>query len=542
MQLARAAFDALPDAVIADVFKQLGLRASWPLRRVCRRWRRVVEETEWASFDLRVRTKRIKHVSDGVSALFKKRKLRLSAGASVALRPELEVGASRDLELWDIVGAVGDVLAAISVTHRGHNQAQPREVVVEFLEGDADLFDEYACAVDDLFMQLYVLSVLAAYSYRLRDVGGTVSGLHSLSIGLSSRREALPGSDRRMHFPSSADGELGAALAPFRELRSLDLFFHNSAGIPPETAAIIAAACPLLRSITICPLIFAANEVLAALAPLAHLEELAVVWPSNCGLHDFNHGVAALACGAAGASLRKIAFVAEAGLHKDGGFPKRSADPPVEAPAEVFAGGLRALGLMPNLESIGPLIFKARELDPEEILALGCVASLREAHVCLYSALQDLEDDRSDPDFASGALRALAGALSRLPRLERLRLDLVATGSGHGPASCAARPADVVAVLASAGARRALTELRLVVCRPLSEAEAEAIVALPALRRLRIVVAYRAQSAPPLRPFEVLRRLRAEVAAEVRLQSPWGAPSPAFEGARAAIHLRFPGR
>eukprot|EP00741_Cyanophora_paradoxa_P009779 tig00000147_g9475.t1 len=508
---------------------------------MCRRWRRVIEETEWASFDLRVRTKRIKHVSDGVSALFKKRKLRLSAGASVALRPELEVGASRDLELWDIIGAVGDVLAAISVTHRGHNQAQPREVVVEFLEGDADLFDEYACAVDELFMQLYVLGVLAAYSYRLRDVGGTVSGLHSLSIGLTSRREALPGSDRQMHFPSSADGELGAALAPFRELRSLDLFFHNSAGISPETAAVIAAACPLLRSVTICPLIIAANEVLGALAPLAHLEELAVVWPSNCGLHDFNHGVAALACGAAGASLRKIAFVAEAGLHKDGEFPKRSAEAP-PAHAAVFACGLRALSLMPNLESLGPLMFKARELDPEEILALGCVASLREAHVCLYSAPQDLEDDRSDPDFASGALRALAGALTRLPRLERLRLDLVATGSGHGPASCAARPADVVAVFASAGARRALTELRLVVCRPLSEAEAEAIVALPALRRLSIAAAYRAQSAPPLRPFEVLRGLRAGVVAEVRVQSPWGAPSPAFEGARAAIQRLVRGR
>eukprot|EP00741_Cyanophora_paradoxa_P009782 tig00000147_g9478.t1 len=89
-----------------------------------------------------------------------------------------------------------------------------------------------------------------------------------------------------------------------------------------------------------------------------------------------------------------------------------------------------------------------------------------------------------------------------------------------------------------------IAELELLMHRPLEEAEARAILALPALRRLRI-------SSPlpfdySLRPFEVLRGLRPEVAVKVspRPELPDGRPLPpkAAEAVAAAVHSIFAGR
>eukprot|EP00741_Cyanophora_paradoxa_P024942 tig00000056_g24076.t1 len=120
---AAPAIDALPDAILSDVLKTLGLRAGWPLRGVCRRWRRVAEDTPWPSLELRFRSggggpapapaaaasdasgagprpnasggDRFEEACGALSTLFEQRKLRLAGGASVALRPELAPGPSR---------------------------------------------------------------------------------------------------------------------------------------------------------------------------------------------------------------------------------------------------------------------------------------------------------------------------------------------------------------------------------------------------------------------------------------------------------------
>eukprot|EP00741_Cyanophora_paradoxa_P024941 tig00000056_g24075.t1 len=51
--------------------------------------------------------------------------------------------------------------------------------------------------------------------------------------------------------PWPAPAELRTALAPFAQLRSLDLFFETCPGATPATAAAIAGACPLLRSLSL---------------------------------------------------------------------------------------------------------------------------------------------------------------------------------------------------------------------------------------------------------------------------------------------------
>eukprot|EP00741_Cyanophora_paradoxa_P000059 tig00000057_g56.t1 len=356
---AAGAFDVLPDALLGDVFKALGPQASWRLRGVCRRWRRVVEETEWASFELRIKAADVdvsppaaaadaasgagpeqsdESAYGALSALFERRRLRLSAGASVSLRPELSrlvpfdriSERSRDAAEQihrRRVEAACSLLSAIARSASHSGSAQPREVSIEFFKSTEYLFCDHDSDVDEAveaarclvrqvgrgFVRDSLLEALRAL--RMRPPDGAASALESLSVGFGC--SSATGREASANFiPWPAAAELRAAFAPFSQLRSLSLFFGDlDDGAVPEGAAAAAAACPLLQSIRVCARRDSESGVLAALAPLAHLERIALV-STSAVYSDLTGGLVALADGAAGKCLRSIAFVTKTGLDK----------------------------------------------------------------------------------------------------------------------------------------------------------------------------------------------------------------------------------
>eukprot|EP00741_Cyanophora_paradoxa_P024541 tig00000269_g23695.t1 len=518
-------FDALPDAVASDVFKTLGLQESWPLRGVCRRWRRVVEETEWASFDLRIsgeassagQSSEIARCKAAAS-LFEERKLRLSGGASVALR------ILRQLSPFELTGR--SLLAAIAQSHSG--PAQPRAVTVEVRGDRCDHEDEPVFGF--LLHVLEALRPAAAHAdpAASASASGSCSDLESLHVGVfcikgqkaARMRSSVPraststpSSSRHYYVHSSSTApavaaRLKAALAPFAALRSLSFVFDSEfTEVEPEAAEVIAAACPLLRSVAISLRAYRERRdgALAAFASLAHLEHLAVAWPADRGGPvGLDLALATLADGPAGRSLRSLAFLADKRMSRPGEFPSRSpgSDPLF---ARLSGASLTALGRLPHLESVGPLLLDCAYLAPEDFRAFGRLAGLREAQLYFSGA-------EGEPARTAAALGALGEALSGLPRLERLRLKLDAPISLSmlicvvlASAGFYAPPEAVPAFLGSLGpaARRALGELSVGLDRPLSEADAGAVAALPALKRLRVSSLLEAPH--DLRPHEVGR-------------------------------------
>eukprot|EP00741_Cyanophora_paradoxa_P007622 tig00001177_g7372.t1 len=523
---AAGVLDALPDALLGDIFRALGPRASWPLRGVCSRWQRLVEETDWASVELQMdggragdwaaaggvpkpRRKAAASERSGerafsrVSTLLEERRLRLVGGGSVALRAELprraisapqsgKKGRAADAELkrsHQLAAAAACRLLAVAASSGvGPAPARPREVVIELSRRDGLLIG----VNDDVdFVRTFLLDLLRA----LAPPGDVPSGLQSLSVGCNVEPERY---SRQEWLPWPAPAELQPALAPFGQLRSLDLFFGPlDEGITKEAAAVVAAACPLLASLSVRPRPMAVAPVLAALAPLAHLQNLAVLvgHPHICDAVAF--GIVTIAGGAAGKSLRSLAFLPETEVYAQGAFPRRK-ERIKNHLFEASDDALLALGSMPHLESVRTLFLTCSDVKKAAVLALGRSASLRELHVFLYA---------NEVKHA----RALAEALTALPRIERLFLELSCSDAGPG-----AR--DALAFLRSAGARRALTDLRLIVYEPVSEALAEALAALPALRRLEVAahpVCWPVQGALPPRPREILGRLRPDVAVTV---------------------------
>eukprot|EP00741_Cyanophora_paradoxa_P005699 tig00000903_g5525.t1 len=169
--------------------------------------------------------------------------------------------------------------------------------------------------------------ILLGLLRALRPPEGAASRLERLSVRFG-------GVDREhprlgwMAWPAAA--ELRAALAPFAALRALDLSFGGlDADFSPGAAAAVAAACPLLRSLTVgvASAKRAREEALAALAPLGRLERLVVEggsffsrrFSASAGA-ELAAGLAALADGPAGASPRSIEFLPwwESGIYREG--------------------------------------------------------------------------------------------------------------------------------------------------------------------------------------------------------------------------------
>eukprot|EP00741_Cyanophora_paradoxa_P007624 tig00001177_g7374.t1 len=583
--------DTLPDAVMSDVFKVLGPRASWPLRGVCRRWRRILEETEWASIDIDIDLN-TENASYFCTAL-PERKLRLSDGASVRFRSRLENvwfdGVHQNNQFR--VTAALRLLVAIGSSRSG--RAQPRRVSVEF-DGEGEAFiDHYPSANADVVASFssYLLGVL----WALAPQDGAASGLESLSVGFQWRRSPCdPEGDEEPELadvldklpageaPWPAGPDLQAGLAPFRGLLSLALVFDDVLmGVSREAATVIAATCPLLRSVSVSlrPFRESSNGVLAALARLAHLEELVLEWPDGdvcprSHAFDAEAGLTALADGPAGQSLRRvaarslqtIAAASTAPPLAPVAFPTRYEDCDFE-PIALSDGVLCALGRMPRLEYVEGLRIRADEAGRAAAVALGRLAGLREARLVFRA-------DSEGQAQASAALRALAETVAALPRLEVLGMSLSAGISSTGSDA-------IVEFLASAGVRRALTGVRVAFrMHDLARARefaaalsglprlarlslylsgppdpdaaaligsahvAAAILALPALERLELFLALYgsapAETPVPLHPFEVLRHgLRPEVELVARLFLPLG---PGCEAAKEAVRGLFAGR
>eukprot|EP00741_Cyanophora_paradoxa_P011051 tig00020553_g10683.t1 len=493
-------FESLSDAILSHVFNVLGPQASWPLRGVCRRWRRVIVGTGWGRFDLRIKgSLSATRMHRTVSALIEAGKLQLLGGASFSLRCELTQVRKDPLSpaapQRPHAAAARDLRASEGA---GDEQRQPR--------GRGRRRE-------------------APSARALAPPDGAAVALEALSVGIHA---AIPS---MRPWPTRA--ELRAALAPYAGLRSLDLFAGDvERGVGPEIAAVIAAACPLLRAVSLRPGDRSVPAVMAALASLPHLEELVLLAPA--APFDATRGVAALADGAAGGSLRRLALLLAPGrtakLELHGEFPRRSAGA-CPALAGLRNPGLLALARMPKLESLEPLQLCVGEIAPAALLALGRAGALREVSVHVTGMHSDGEEeemeDRPGPAAASALLRAHAETISSLPRLSRLALDL------EGPASLS--PADVAALLSCAGARRALASLDLSLDRTLTEADAEAILALPALRRLRVSSELASPPAASVRPFEVLQKLPPGVELEVDLSAGRGTGQSAFEEAEDAV-------
>eukprot|EP00741_Cyanophora_paradoxa_P021631 tig00000241_g20879.t1 len=392
---------------MSDVFNALGLRASWPLRAVCRRWRRVVEETEWAVVELRLKGGEVssaaghseskrsaEHVCGALSALFDRKtgKLRLGNGASVTIKSEF--CHFRGIVLW-----------------------------------------------------------------ALRPLDGASSDLGGLSVGLTGRRRARQSpsfglAGRPPAFVWPPHDALRAALAP-----------RQPPSPPPA---------PILRSLRIRPEL--ALAVLAALAPLARLEELALEVDSAFCSAD-----------AVAGGLWALAVVAADGLHEEGQFPapNAGADPPTIVLVEIPEPLQRSLDTA-VLAPVSPvkLHFNCHAARPEDAAVFLGSRLAREALAGLRLRI-DLDEEPDSPRLFSDALAALPpGATLKLAWRE------------------------------SKG--------------PLKEAEAKAILALPALRRLRVGTQIRPPSSAredpdpdwvndAVHPFEVLAGLRPEVAVSVDL-------------------------
>eukprot|EP00741_Cyanophora_paradoxa_P002536 tig00000076_g2460.t1 len=509
------AFDALPDAVASGVFKWLGPRAMWPLRGVCRRWWRVIEETEWPAFELRTDDKKPELKKSGAgsaaapsrhdaaTALVEKRKLRLSDGASVSL------GAG-----WrEVEAACGLLAALVSDGGRGGSgsgaaQAQPREVAFRSLRSkDGAEEDGYEYGED--FLSRFVLGALRA----LRPPAGAPSRLEGLHLAVYGTRNRIP----RKKPPGE---ELRAALSPFGKLRSLTLYFNaRDSGVTAEAAAAIVAACPLLRSLSFRPDFASESAALAALAPLAHLERLVLVLQRE-ELDASGGGFGAIADGPAGRSLRTLFFLDDDEVGESDAFPRLAeVDAPRKgdsASARLSAAAVRALARLTRLERLEPMGFYFSNESLDAIRALVGVVSLRQLVLCSRG---------SDVGANKAFLGVLAETLSALPGLSRLCLSLHMEN---------ASPKDVAAFLSCAGARRSLVELDFILLRPPSKAEAEAVAALPALRRLFLCPALESTSSAALRPYEILARLGPDVAIEVYLTSST-LTNAEVEGPRAAI-------
>eukprot|EP00741_Cyanophora_paradoxa_P014596 tig00020807_g14076.t1 len=576
-----APFDALPDAVMSCVFEELGLRASWTLRGVCRRWRRVIEETEWESFELDAGEAFVESCScshdelDGAMSLyangldvddrhtswaaklpflFLKRKLRLGAGASVSLRLRLSQEGSEEAAGRNVLKDAAAFTLLLAICGR----ARPAAVSFEFLGDGRGEGGGLEQPTGDLGGQAEGASFRIHLLHLLRTLGRSLPSLESLRVGFRWGHE-FGGTDDELadlyeEFPAGRApwppaGELREALGPLGGLRSLTLAFDEPLmALSPEAAAAVAGACPLLRSVAVSLRRSreAADGVLAELARLAHLERLALQFPIGPGgCFEPRGGFAALADGAAGRSLRSIALVQNSALLTEGeaelagGGELAAADGhgvSVRADEATFL----ALARMPRLESFHTLQISDNEVEGGAVLALRGAAALREASLLVSAGYEDDERtlgvaralaaalaalprlealrlkwdvfavspgcfdeatsegavavlespgarralvdlELSFRPYAPGAARTLGEALSGLTRLATLKLDFtdITFGPGEDDAHALFGAADVVAVLASAGARRALTELGLHLGRALEAEEAEAVAALP---------------------------------------------------------------
>eukprot|EP00741_Cyanophora_paradoxa_P018635 tig00021072_g17985.t1 len=408
----------LPDELLERVLELLGAPGAFLLRPVSRRFRRAAERAAWPSLAVNAARRgesldRSEGRMASATALLRAGRLRLTPGASAKLR-------------------AGGALPA----------AAP---------GEAE-----RAAVIDATLGCWALRPRALAALRPAAAAGDGAGADRL---VSLALWATPG-DASWDPAGPEAAELGALLSPFTGLRRLSL--PRDCPLGPAAAAALAAALPSLASLR-CS--FASDSAVGALAPLAALEELLVQ-----DLHleiggAYGAGLAALAEGPAGASLRTFRTYTPDPRHDDcgdGDMTDDLHDPP------FTSAGLAGLSRLPRLQNLHGWL-DLRDAAPEAIAALGGG----------LPSLRSLSVRARGPD----QVRALAAALHACSwPLERLALS-IPLPKAVSAADHAAHAIDdgTLLELVREARRSPSFSLSLASCRPLGAALAGAL-AEPATR------------------------------------------------------------
>eukprot|EP00741_Cyanophora_paradoxa_P023789 tig00021621_g22978.t1 len=320
-----ASIGDLSDELLALVFSFLPLEKAWPLRRVCKAWREIIQVPLFRR--LGVSTSKPAHLLQLHAALLGSSSVRLDH-VSLSLRAD-GLSQADAFGLWG--GALG-VLSAIASQHAGRG---PKTVLVDyrFLKSLSD---------DVVPVESFVSAALLALRPPRADGAAKPAALQRLQLRVSIETKKQQ---------TSADA-LRSALAPFSNLRSLELP-KGWLSFKGAEAGVLAECCPRLRCLTMTP---READAVARLAPLP-LERLDI---SGSDEADVGGSLAALAAGAAGRTLKRL----------------RSNDNPWSR--HHFNGDdLRAIALFPELETLKK-IHVSDDVSREDVAALGAAPKLRE--------------------------------------------------------------------------------------------------------------------------------------------------------------------
>eukprot|EP00741_Cyanophora_paradoxa_P023791 tig00021621_g22980.t1 len=422
-----ASIGDLSDELLAHIFSYLYMEDAWRCRPVCKAWLKVIQVSSFLhlgsprfGFDVP------SHLSD-LAVL-----LRSSSAAVQLSDVDLSLGTD-GLSQADAFGLWGNALGVLSAIASQHAGRGPKDVSLCFAlsvsEGVREETSECVVPMAALASaaESFVVAPLAALKPPSRHGSDAPAALEELSLDVKLR---APQEIQQRLLKGIADNTLRSALAPFSNLRSLELptgwlLFGRA------QAAVLAECCPRLAKLTM-----TASEAaaVASLAPLP-LEELMLSGhPFDI---DIGGSLTALAAGAAGRTLK----------HFSG------------SRNEINSNDLRAVAIFPELRDFKN--FQVNDdVSREDVAALGAAPKLREL-VVFFEGNED----------ATAFVAGLADAVRASRTLEELSVYRTAP-EGTDPAALA----DFVG--ASAGVLR---EFRYRLDRALTAPEVAALAACTGL-------------------------------------------------------------
>eukprot|EP00741_Cyanophora_paradoxa_P020468 tig00021257_g19758.t1 len=348
--------DVLPDALLERIFSEhFGADEAWRTARlVCRKWRRLVQETEWRMLSV---TGTRPATFDSLAAFLRSGRLRLRGGGAAEVELHVEY---RDFDASSSSPAQVDELLAdveINTLGRAAHEALRTSLQAAGSLGRVGVF--YRMAALNRVLPRFepghrnavgrdiVLSEVFGTLSALRPPPSSSSSLPVLHIwqGPGTNDEddedgGEPPALRALNFEISARA-LRRALAPFSRLE--ELFLPSWMFVDRRDTLAIAASCPALQRLCVRPV---NDDALAGLSSLAKLNELN--WWTHHHL-DLGSGFAEFAVGPAGQNLRTLSDVSFSSLRtsEEAYALSRRGNTQVLRPA-----AMRALAAMKRLETI----------------------------------------------------------------------------------------------------------------------------------------------------------------------------------------------
>eukprot|EP00741_Cyanophora_paradoxa_P006830 tig00001042_g6605.t1 len=533
----------LPVELLARVLSFLPFENAWPLRRVSKLWRSALERAEFeivrlSGLTYTQRSNSIWYLNAFSRAARSSGIARCVPTAYIDMEPSfpcMEDWVNEDepedpdtvggndaararMGLFQLFGAVCRVLAAITPSAEivagssaerrlsRPSAPQPRrrsvEVVLDLSFTPYAYLDEYFKPADNLARSL-VLGVLAALR-PVRTASSPAASDPERQPVAPSVLEELTVEVKWIEFaawrPWTPDaGDLRTFLAPFSNLRALELA-ANSCTITGPAAAAIAECCPRLTKLEMWPGAAEAVGALAAL-PLEHV----IIRTSR--QTPFAGGIAQLAAGPASRTLQIIQLFHQ-DEHKTAGAGELSSD------------DLRALPRFVNLERLLDVLLVPGRATQEDVACLGAVPKLS---ILILSVLPNGDD------AGTAALRGLSEAFRASRSLTDVDLEITL------PNPDAAAVADVVR---AAGAALRKLAVRLA-GRPITAAELEALVACSP--RAEVSVSCEAATLADVLPFQVLARAPAALAPPSPSAPRWRRLCSSAGGLRVTVAVRDDG-